>query len=165
MIKELPYEMTFDDLLKDAIRDYYDRFGKRHPADFAALLVAIGGMRTASVAWDSIREGELPKKVAYGAMGMVALRYGLRYVLSGPLGILATGLTVAGLARYVLTNQALIRPKAQRFREVIEGARARYSGLTEGLNSGRLTSEEREMIAEGLRSRLVQALIGAQAAA
>ncbi len=159
-MEQLTAELTFDDVLKDAVRDYYERFGKRHPADFAALLIAIGGMKTASIAWDSIIDGEMPKRVAFGALGVVALRYGLKYVLSGPLGILATGLTVASMARYVIKNQGEIRPKAEKYREVIEGAREKYSGLTDSLNSGRLNEEEREMIAEGLKSRLIQAMVG-----
>lgn len=162
-MEQLTSELSFDDLLKDAVRDYYERFGKRHPAELAALLVAIGGMKSASIAWDSLVDGEVSKKVAYGALATVALKYGMKYVLSGPLGIIATGLTVAGMAHYVVKNQAEIRPRAQKFRDVIEGARDKYGDLADGLSSGRLTEEEREMIAEGIRSKLIQALIGVTA--
>ena len=162
-MEQLTADMSFDDLLKDAVRDYYERFGKRHPAEFAALLIAIGGMKTVEIAWDSIVEGEVSKKVAYGALATVALKYGMKYVLSGPLGIIATGLTVAGMAHYVMKNQSEVRPLALKFREVIEGAQAKYGDLADGLDSGRLTPEEQEMIAEGIRSKLIQALIGVTA--
>lgn len=151
--------MKFDDFLKDAVREYYDRHGKRHPADFAALLIAVGGIKTASIAWDSLKEGELPKKMAFGAVGLVALRYGLRYVLSGPLGLIATGLSVVTLAKYVVRHRPEIGPRARVFGKLIEETQEKYERVVEGFSSGRLTQGEHEMIIEGLRSRLIRSLL------
>ena len=79
----------YDAFLKQAIRDYYDRGWKSRRGNFIALVIASG--QVMSMAADSIRDGSGLKKAALGAAGVVALRLGLRYALSGPLGIILTG--------------------------------------------------------------------------
>ena len=51
------------------------------------------------MAVDSVKDGTGLKKAALGAAGVVALRIGLRYALSGPLGIILTGAAAVSLAR------------------------------------------------------------------
>ena len=152
----------FDAFLKEAARKYFLQHGKRNPADFAALLVALGGFTTASMAWDSFRSGDLPKRLAFGAAGAVALRYGLRYALSGPLGVVAAGLTVFSLTSYLVRQQGEVTSKAARFREIIEEGKGQFDRMTEGFGS-RLNETEREMILEGLRSRFVGQLLAVNA--
>ena len=76
----------YDAFLKQAIRDYYDRGWKSRRGNFIALVIA--SCQMASLAADSIRDGSGLKRAAIGAAGVVALRVGLRYALSGPLGII-----------------------------------------------------------------------------
>src|SRR5260370_17581936 len=86
-----PRPEVFDDydaFLKQAIRDYYDRGWKNRRGNFIALVIASAQMT--SLAADSIRDGSGLKRAAIGAAGVVALRVGLGYALSGPLrGILS----------------------------------------------------------------------------
>ena len=71
----------FDAFMKQAIRDYYDRSWKSRRGHFVALIIASG--QAMAMAADSIKDGSGIKKAALGAAGVVALRIGLRYALSG----------------------------------------------------------------------------------
>src|SRR5262249_17659550 len=118
---------VFDDyaaLLKQAIRDYYDRGWKSRRGNFIALIMASG--QVGSMAADSIRDGSGLKKAALGAAGVVALRIGLRYALSGPLGIILTGAAAVSLAGYVIKNQKEIREKVSAYRSLIAETRPRF---------------------------------------
>src|SRR3954463_13636927 len=85
----------FDAFMKQAIRDYYDRSWKSRRGNFVALIIASG--QAMSMAVDSVKDGTGLKKAALGAAGVVALRIGLRYALSGPLGIILTGAAAVSL--------------------------------------------------------------------
>src|SRR5262245_8409373 len=111
--KQAAYE-SFDGFLKHSIREYYSRRGKTHPLDFAALLAASG--QTLSLGLDTIKEGSVGKKLAAGAVGAVAIRMGLKYVLGGPIGIIATGLGAASAGRYLVKNQDRIGRTMRRFK-------------------------------------------------
>src|SRR5215471_20333900 len=93
----------YDAFLKQAIRDYYDRGWKNRRGNFIALLIASG--QVMSMAADSIKDGSGLKKAALGAGAVVALRIGLRYALSGPLGIILTGAAAVSAAGYLIKNQ------------------------------------------------------------
>ena len=89
----------FDEFLKSAIHEYYERGGgKSNKANFIALLIASG--EVTSLAVDSFKKGKGAKRLAVGAAGVIALRIGLKYALSGPLGILLAGATAASLITY-----------------------------------------------------------------
>ena len=102
----------FDAFMKQAIRDYYDRSWKSRRGHFVALIIASG--QAMSMAADSIKDGSGLKKAALGAAGVVALRIGLRYALSGPLGIILTGAALLSLTGYVVKNQKEIREQGRR---------------------------------------------------
>ena len=93
----------FDAFLKRAIHEYYKTSGKKHKGNFIALLIASG--EGPSLALDSIKSGSGTKKLALGAAGLLALRVGLRYALSGPLGIILAGATAASLVAYFVRNR------------------------------------------------------------
>src|ERR1700712_3944221 len=93
----------YDAFLKQAIREYYERGWKSRRGNFIALVIASG--QVGSMAADSIRDGSGLKRAALGAAGVVALRLGLRYALSGPLGVILTGAAAVSLVSYLLKNQ------------------------------------------------------------
>ena len=105
----------FDAFMKQAIRDYYDRSWKSRRGNFVALIIASG--QAMSMAADSVRDGSGFKKAALGAAGVVALRLGLRYALSGPLGIILTGAAAVSLAGYFIKNQKEIREQGRRLQD------------------------------------------------
>src|SRR5947208_14314392 len=90
----------YDGFLKQAIREYYDRGWKSRRGNFIALVIASG--QVGSMAADSLRDGSGLKKAALGAAGVVALRLGLRYALSGPLGVILTGAAAVSAVGYLV---------------------------------------------------------------
>jgi hypothetical protein len=143
----------FDGFLKAAIKEFYERHGKRNPARFVALLVASG--ETLSLAWDSLKSGNLPKRLAIGTVGLIALRVGLKYALAGPLGVIATGITLAGMARYLYKNQGDVAERTRKYKRLIEDSRAAYDGVAGDFASGRFSRQERDMMLDGLLARLL----------
>src|SRR5436190_15804928 len=93
----------FEAFMKQAIKDYYDRSWKSRRGNFVALIIASG--QAMSMAADSIKDGSGLKKAALGAAGVVALRIGLRYALSGPLGIILAGAAALSLGSYGIKHQ------------------------------------------------------------
>src|SRR6266481_15516 len=122
-----PRPEVFDDydaFLKQAIRDYYDRGWKSRRGNFIALVIASG--QVGSMAADSIRDGSGLKKAAFGAAGVVALRLGLRYALSGPLGIILTGAAAVSTVGYLVKHQKEITTKVGGYRKLIASTRTRF---------------------------------------
>src|SRR3954452_1955055 len=114
----------FDAFMKQAIRDYYDRSWKSRRGNFVALIIASG--QAMSMAADSIKDGSGFKKATLGAAGVVALRIGLRYALSGPLGIILTGAAAVSLAGYLIKHQKEITGKVSAYRTLIAATRAKF---------------------------------------
>ena len=144
---------TFDDFLKSAIKDYYERGWSSRKGNFIALLAASG--QVAALARDSVTGGEGMKRVAMGAAGLVALRVGLRFALGGPLGILLTGLSLASLAAFFVQNQKAISAKIPRYRTLIEDARVRFEEIQSGYRANRYEARERNLMVDGLQKRFI----------
>jgi len=143
----------FDAFLKQAIRDYYDRSWKSQRANFVALIIASG--QAMSMAVDSVKDGSGLKKAALGAAGVVALRLGLRYALSGPLGIILTGAAALSLGAYVVKHQKEIREKVTAYRTLIGETRARFEEAQGGYRAGRYDAASRNLMVDGLLKRFL----------
>jgi hypothetical protein len=148
-----PIYDTFDDFLRVAIREYYDRGWKTRPANFVALVIASG--QVIALAKDSLRGEKGLKKVAIGAGLAVALRIGLRYALSGPLGILITAGTVASLLAVLASNQRQVRKKIGVYRDVIQQTRVRYDEIQGGYTANRYPVADRNLMIDGLMKRFL----------
>jgi hypothetical protein len=143
---------TYDDFVKAAIKDYYDRGWATRKGNFIALVIASG--QVFSMARDQVTgEGGL-KKMAIGAVGIVALRVGLRFV-SGPLGILLTAASLASLGAFLAKNQKEISQKVPRFRELIAQTRTRFDEIQNGYRAGRYDARERNLMVDGLHKRFL----------
>ena len=143
----------FDAFMKQAIRDYYDRSWKSRRGNFVALIIASG--QAMSMAADSIKDGSGLKKAALGAAGVVALRIGLRYALSGPLGIILTGAAAVSLAGYVIKHQKEIREKVGAYRTLIGETRTRFEEAQGGYRAGRYDAASRNLMVDGLLKRFL----------
>jgi len=146
----------FDELLKEAIHEYYQRGGKSKKANFIALVIASGEI--ASLAMDTIKSGTSMKKLAIGAAGVVALRIGLRYALSGPLGILLAGATAASLIAFFIRNRREITGKIGRYRELVATLRQNFEKLQSDHRDGRLDWQQRNLMVDGLLMRFLSDL-------
>ena len=144
----------YDAFLKQAIRDFYDKGWKNRRGSFIALVIASG--QAGSMAADSIRDGSGLKKAALGAAGVVALRVGLRYALSGPLGVILTGAAAVSLASYLIKNQKEITGKVSKFRAIIAETRTRFEETQGGYRAGRYDAASRNLMVDGLLKRFLE---------
>ncbi len=144
---------TFDDYLRLAIKEYYERGWKSRRANFIALLIASGQM--ASVARDAVAGERGLRNVAVGAAGAVALRFALRWALGGPLGILITAATDASLVAYFIKNQREISQKIGRFRERIAEEKRKFEEIQSGYRANRYDARERNLMVDGQLKRFL----------
>ena len=144
----------FDAFLKQAIRETYDRGWKSRRGTFIALVIASG--QATSMAVDSVRDGTGLKKAALGAAGVVAPRLGLRYALSGPLGVILTGAAAVSLASYLVKNQKEITTKVGTFRKLISETRTRFEETQGGYRAGRYDAASRNLMVDGLLKRFLE---------
>ena len=144
---------TYDDFVKAAIKDYYDRGWKTRKGNFVALLIASGQMY--GMAKDSFTgEGGL-KKMAIGAGALVALRVGLRFAIGGPVGMVLTLASLASLSAFFLKNQKDITAKVPRYREIIKTTKDKFEEIQSGYRGNRYDARERNLMVDGLHKRFL----------
>jgi len=144
----------YDAFVKQAIRDYYDRGWKSRRGNFIALVMASGQMT--SMAVDSVKDGSGLKKAALGAAGVVALRIGLRYALTGPLGVILTGAAAVSLVSYLIKHQKEITRKVSGYRALIASTRAKFEETQGGYRAGRYDAASRNLMVDGLLKRFLE---------
>ena len=144
---------TFEDYLRLAIKEYYDRGWKNRRANFIALVHASG--QTATMARQAVTGEKGLKNVAVGAASVVALRLALRWALGGPLGILVTAATAASLVAYLVRNQKEISQKVSRFRERIAEEKKGFEELQSGYRANRYDARERNLMVDGQLKRFL----------
>lgn len=143
---------TFDDFLQAAIRDYYER-GWQRP-NFVALLIASG--QTGSMAKNALGSTDGLKRLAIGTVGIMAVRVILVRVITGPIGLLLTGVSVASLIALFVRNQREIIAKTARFRELIAKTRDSFEETQSGYRQNRLDARERNLMVDGLLKRFLR---------
>ena len=143
----------FDAFLRQGVRDYYDRGWKSRRGNFIALVMTSG--QVASMAVDSVRDGSGLRKAALGAAGVVALRFGLRYFLAGPVGLLVSAAVVGSAVAYLVKNQKEISTKLPLCREVITDTRTKFDEIQGGYRAGRYDAAGRNLMVEGLLKRFL----------
>ncbi len=147
---------TFDEYLKLAVKQYYDRGWRSRRGNLVALLIASG--QTAAMAKDAVSSEQGLKGVALGAAGAVALRMALRYALGGPLGMLLTAGAAASLVAYFVRNQKEISAKIGRYRELISDERSRFEDAQTGYRQNRYDARERDLMVDGQLKRFLDVL-------
>jgi hypothetical protein len=148
--------VNFNEFLKKAIHDYYKISGKKRKGNFIALLMVSGEMM--SLAVDSFKSGTGARKLAIGAAGVLALRLGLRYALSGPLGIIFAGVTVASLVAYFVRNRSEIATRITRNRQLVGELRQSYDKTQSDFRDRRFSEDQRNLMLDGLMKRFLSDL-------
>jgi hypothetical protein len=143
---------TFDDFMQAAIKEYYDR-GWQRP-NFVALLIASG--QTGAMAKTALGSADGLKRLAMGTAGIMAVRLILTRVLTGPLGLVLTGLSVASMLALVFRHQKEIAVKVGRFRELIDRTRDSFEAAQTGYRQNRMDAQERNLMVDGLLKRLLR---------
>lgn len=146
---------SFDNFLKNGIREYYDLGWKKRRGNFIALLIA-SGQTSFALAKDSVVDGTGTKKVAIGAAAVLALRVGLRYALGGPLGLVLTVAASASMVSYFFRNQKDIIAKVGAYKVLIKDAHERYEDLQSGWRDGRYEQSDRNLMIDGLMKRFLE---------
>jgi hypothetical protein len=108
------------------------------------------------MAADSLRDGSGLKKAALGAAGVVALRLGLRYALSGPLGVILTGAAAVSAVGYLVKNQKEITGKVGKYRTLIATTRTKFEETQGGYRAGRYDAASRNLMVDGLLKRFLE---------
>ncbi len=144
----------FDNFLKIALREYYDRGWSTRKGNFIALLISSGSTSFA-LAKDSVVDGSGTKRVALGAATVLALRVGLRYALGGPLGLVLTVAASASLVSYFFRNQRDILRRVGIYKGVIKETEVRYEEIQTGWRNGRYDATERNLMIDGLMKRFI----------
>jgi hypothetical protein len=148
----------FDAFLRQGVRDYYERAWKTRRGNFIALVMTSG--QVASMAVDSVRDGSGLRKAALGAAGVVALRFGLRYFLGGPVGLLLSAAVVASAVGYLIKNQKDITAKLPAVRDIITDTRTKFDEIQGGYRAGRYDAAGRNLMVEGLLKRFLDQVDG-----
>lgn len=143
---------TFDDFLQAAIKDYAER-GWQRP-NFIALLLASG--QTGNMAKSALGSEKGLRNLAFGTLGVVAARVILLRVITGPLGLILTGVSVASLIALFIKNQREIISKTARFREHIAKTRESFEEAQAGYRQNRLDARERNLMIDGLMKRFLR---------
>jgi hypothetical protein len=144
----------YDAFLRQGIREYYDRGWKSRRGTFIALIMASG--QVVSMATDSVRDGSGLKRAALGAAGVVALRFGIRYFLAGPLGMIVSAAVVASAVAYLAKHQKEISGKIGPCRALIGETRTRFDEIQGGYRAGRYDAAGRNLMVDGLLKRFLE---------
>ncbi len=141
---------SFDAFMQQIIRDTYGRGAKR--PEFVALVLASGELLP--MAWGRIKKAGV-RDVAIGAAGVVALRYGIRWLVGGPLGVILTGFTVATLISFFWSHQKEVLARRAPYKKLIADALDKYEDIQARYRDGRYDAGERALLIEGLLRRVL----------
>ncbi|MCW5801038.1 MAG: hypothetical protein KIT31_01400 [Deltaproteobacteria bacterium] len=145
---------SFDAFLKQGIREYYDRGWTTRRGNFIALLIA-SGTTSFALAKDSVVDGTGTKKVALGAGLLVALRFGLKYALGGPLGLVLTVAAGASMVSYFIRNQRDIIKKVNKYKTAIAETSKKFDDVQNGWRDGKHQTNERNLMIDGLMKQFI----------
>ncbi len=143
----------FDAFLKQGVREYYARGWKSRRGHFIALVLASG--QVMSMAADSVRDGSGLKRAAFGAAGVVALRFALRYFFAGPVGMVLSAALVASAVAYLIKNKSEISARIAPYKTLIGDTRTKFEEIQGGYRAGRYETEGRNLMVEGLLKRFL----------
>jgi hypothetical protein len=144
----------YDSFLKQAIREYYARGWKDHKGNFIALVIASG--QIVSMAADSVKDGSGLKKAGIAAAGVVALRFGLRYFLGGPVGLLLSAAAVASAVAYFMKHQKEISGKVAPYKQLVTDTRTKFEEIQGGYRAGKYDGAGRNLMVDGLLRRFLE---------
>ncbi|MCA9681242.1 MAG: hypothetical protein KC457_03535 [Myxococcales bacterium] len=141
---------TFDAFMQQVIRDTYERGAKR--PEFVALILASGEL--IPMAWGRIKQAGV-RDLALGAAGVVALRYGIQWLLGGPVGVILTGFTVATMISFFWSHQKEVLARRTPYKRLIADTNEKYEDIQARYRDGRYDAGERALLIEGLLRRVL----------
>ncbi|MBC7172838.1 MAG: hypothetical protein H5U40_10440 [Polyangiaceae bacterium] len=146
---------TFESFLRAAIHRYWENPG-RDRMTFLALLFAT--RESLPVALDRLTRPEAQKKALFTSAGAVAATVVLRTLLGGPVGLLLTAGSIAGLAQLYVQRAPEIKERSTGIRRVIGGYRAEVEAALDSGRAGALSEDQLDLVLEGLLGRFLLAI-------
>ena len=143
---------SFETFLRAAIHRYWESPG-RDRVTFLALLFAT--RESWPVAFERFGRADTQKKALLTSAGVVGVTVLLRTLLGGPVGLLLTAGSLAGLARLYIQRAPEIRDSSIRIRRVIATYRPEVEALLGSGRAGSLTDDQVELMVEGLLGRFL----------
>lgn len=141
---------SFDGFMQQVIKETYDRGPKR--AEFVALVLASGEL--IPLAWGRVKKSGV-RDLALGAAGVVALRFGLKWLIGGPLGVILTGFTVATLISFFWSHQKEVLARRKPYKKLISETNEKFEDIQARYQDGRYDAGERALLIEGLLRRVL----------
>ena len=141
---------SFDGFMQQVIKETYERGAKR--PEFVALVLASGEL--IPLAWGRVKKSGV-RDLAIGAAGVVALRFGLKWLLGGPLGVILTGFTVATLISFFWSNQKEVLSRRKPYKKLISDTNDKFEDIQARYQDGRYDAGERALLIEGLLRRVL----------
>jgi hypothetical protein len=141
---------SFDGFMQQVIKETYDRGAKR--AEFVALVLASGELLP--LAWGRMKKTGV-RDLAIGAAGVVALRFGLKWLLGGPLGVILTGFSVATMISFFWSHQKEVLARRKPYKTLIQETHDKFDDIQARYQDGRYDAGERALLIEGLLRRVL----------
>ncbi len=141
---------SFDGFMQQVIKETYERGAKR--PEFVALVLASGELLP--LAWGRIKKTGV-RDLALGAAGVVALRFGLKWLLGGPLGVILTGFSVATLISFFWSHQKDVLARRKPYKRLIQDTHDKFEDIQARYQDGRYDAGERALLIEGLLRRVL----------
>ncbi len=143
---------SYEDFLRAAIHRYWESPG-RDRMTFLGLLFAT--RESLPVAVERLSRPEAQKKALLGSAGAVAVTVLLRTLVGGPLGLLLTAGSIAGLAQLYVQRAPDVKERTTRIRRLIGAYRPEVEGALESGRRGALTDDQLDLMLEGLVGRFL----------
>lgn len=147
--------VTYEDFLKVSIKRYWEAPGSSKRT-FLALLLATE--EAWSVAWDETKKAGFARPLIAGAASIATIAVVLRFLWSGPLGVLVTGVSAGSLALLYASEPEAIRARAETVKQVVALYRTELDGLLEERRSRHMRDAQWELMMEGLMGRFLDDL-------
>lgn len=146
-----PYT-SYEGFLRAAIKTYWES-GRGSRLNFLSLLLAC--KEAWQAAWDRASTPGSGKSILRGAAGAAAIGILLRVFVGGPLGILLTGASIAGLVALYTKNHREILKRADAYRELVKAYRPRYDQVWRQHHAGEVDKAQFELMVDGLMQRFL----------
>lgn len=146
---------TYEDFLRASIKRYWEAPGSSKRT-FLALLLATE--EAWGVAWDETKKAGFARPLLAVAASAATLAVVLRFLWSGPLGILVTAMSAGSLAALYASEPEQIRERSETVKRVVEEYRGELDGLLAERRGRHIRDAQWELMMEGLMGRFLDAL-------
>ena len=155
MSDSTPLHETYEGFIESAIKAFWVSEASTK-LDLIALLLA--GREAWKVAFDNASEN--PGALLKGAAGVAGATLVLRRILSGPVGLILTGVSVGSVVALYSKHHERIWAQVERYKSLVDEYRPKYQTIADDFAAGSISLEQRDLMLEGLMVRFVQRLEG-----